>query len=72
MLLLSVLCLVLGSACAKIDYENYHAIVAGPLKTKHDLQVIDLLRDEDSRSRKVNVTIVDDDVTHDCHNVKFY
>ena len=56
MLLLSLFCLSVGVALAKIDYHNYHAIVAGPLRTQADLRVIDLLRDEDSRSRKVTRT----------------
>ena len=46
--------LVCVATAAAVSYENYHAIVAGPLKTRKQLEVIDLLRDEDTRTRKVS------------------
>ena len=47
------------AAAAAVSYEGYHALVAGPLKTRQQLELVDLLRDEDTRTRKVRIRALD-------------
>ena len=51
---LASLFVVCVAAAAAVSYEGYHALVAGPLKTRQQLELVDLLRDEDTRTRKVH------------------